>query len=195
VGEFVYVALWMLTIAPATVRNYYMSGTPVLISSGQAATFVNYNLPSENAQAYRDAFEGSLFSAGKVLVRIMVDHPIEFARNIFIKLGFSVGMVQWMGGSLRPHPELLITSVAYFLAFFLVPQARRLDALPIHLFVATHLATLMLTMPSNYGYRLLLPMYLFMPVFGAAAVARLLPGSLRRPSTDSRPDAARAAGG
>ena len=195
VAPCVFVALWMLAIAPATIRNYYMSGTPALISSGQAATFVNDNLPAENAQAYRDAFEGTLFSALKVLARIMIEHPRDFARNMYIKLGFSLGMVQWMGSSLRPHPELVITSLAYLLAFLLVPQARQLEALPLHFFVATHLATLMLTMPSNYGYRLLLPMYLFMPVFGAAAALRVLRRSVVRRSGDAGQSAARAAAG
>jgi hypothetical protein len=33
-----------------------------------------------------------------------------------------------------------------------------------------HLAGMVLTMPSNYGYRLILPMYLFLPLFGARVV-------------------------
>jgi hypothetical protein len=77
----------------------------------------------------------------------------------------------------------------------LVPRARRLEALPVHCFVATHLATLMLTVPSIYGYRLLLPMYLFMPVFSAAAVLRLLPRSAVWRRDDAGDGAARAAGG
>jgi putative copper export protein len=33
---------------------------------------------------------------------------------------------------------------------------------------------MLLTAPNNYGYRLILPMYLFMPVFGAAIVNRFV---------------------
>ncbi|MGQ0736166.1 MAG: glycosyltransferase family 39 protein [Acidobacteriota bacterium] len=174
------VVLWMAAIAPATVRNYVMSGDPVLISTGQAATFVNYNLPSENADAYRDAFTGTLSSALLVLVRITMDFPLEVLSNALTKLGFSLGMVHWMGGSINPHPEFVLTSAAYVLAIVLLGSARSLALMPLHLFVATHLATLLLTMPSNYGYRLILPMYLFMPVVGAALVLRLVPARVAR---------------
>lgn len=167
-----FIALWLAAVLPATIRNYIMSGDPVLISSGQAATFINYNLPSVNAQDYRDAFQGTLGSAAVILLRIFVDHPAEFLSNLGIKLGFILGMVHWMGGT-RPHPELLLTSAGYLAAIALVPAARTLQALPLHAFVVTHLATLLLTMPSNYGYRLLLPMYLVMPVFAAAVPLRL----------------------
>jgi hypothetical protein len=168
-----FIALWMATILPGTVRNYVMSGEPVLISSGQALTFVVFNLPSAgDITRYRDAFEGSMSSAAAVLTLIMIEHPREFFANLSTKLGFSLGMVQWMGTDMKPHPELVLTSLAYLVAIVFVREARSLVALPLHLFVLTHLATLMLTMPSNYGYRLLLPMYLFMPVFGAAALQR-----------------------
>jgi hypothetical protein len=50
----------------------------------------------------------------------------------------------------------------------------------VHAFIATHLATLLLTMPSNYGYRMLLAMFLFMPVFGSALLARPLEAWLRQ---------------
>ena len=46
---------------------------------------------------------------------------------------------------------------------------RTLASLPLHCFVITHVATLMLTMPSNYGYRMILPAFVFMSL-GAGAV-------------------------
>jgi hypothetical protein len=167
-------AIWVACLLPATIRNYIMSGDPVLIASGQAATFVNYNLPSVDAEQYRKAFTGTMLSATSILLRIVKDHPLESLSNFGIKAGFILGMVHWMGTDLKPHPELVLTSICYLLAFFIVPASRELAAAPLHFFVLTHLATLMLSMPSNYGYRLILPMYVFIPTFAAAAALRPL---------------------
>lgn len=179
----VFVAIWMITIAPATIRNFIMSGDPVLIAAGQAKTFITYNLPSGEVQQYNDAFDGTMASAGVILIRILLDHPAEFLSNIATKLGFTLGMVHWMGGAISPHPELVVTSALYILGLVVVPQARALAAAPLHFFVVTHLATLMLTMPSNYGYRLLLPMYLFMPVVAAATTHRACQRIMARASS------------
>jgi len=78
-----------------------------------------------------------------------------------------------MGG--RIHPELVLASAGYLFAIVLLSTARAPVTWPIHAFVAAHLAGLVLTMPSNYGYRLLLPMYVFFPIFASAvAIAAVL---------------------
>jgi hypothetical protein len=168
-----FVMLWMAVVVPVTIRNYIMSGDPVLITSGQGQTFIDYNLPSGDRH-YRLAFDGTMRSVATTLFQIFLDHPREFLSNLGTKLGFSLGMVHWMGSGIKPHPELLITTFAYLLALVVIPAARSVPALPVHLFVLTHLATLMLSMPSNYGYRLLLPMYLFMPAFAGVLAERAL---------------------
>ena len=75
----------------------------------------------------------------------------------------------------------MLASAGYLLAVLLVPAARSAPTWPIHAFVAAHMAGLVLTMPSNYGYRLLLPMYVFFPIFASAAAfaaaRRVLPTS------------------
>jgi hypothetical protein len=177
-----FAAAWMATISPATLRNHIMSGKPVLITAGQAFTFVEFNLPEGDHPQYMEAFDGTILSAGRVLFQIIVDHPAEMLRRFAGKAGFSLGMVHWHEGY-AAHPELVLTSVLYLAAFLLVPAARRLAAVPVHAFIAAHLATLLLTTPWNYGYRLLLVMYLLMPVFAVATLARLW--AWRRPAGDS----------
>jgi len=66
-----------------------------------------------------------------------------------------------------------VASAGYLLAVLLIPSARAAATWPIHAFVIAHLAGMALTMPSNYGYRLILPLYLFFPLFGARAAAEL----------------------
>ena len=176
-----YVALfavaWMSVVSLATIRNYLVSGSPVLISTTPAQSFVFYNLPASGGAEYMEAYRDheGLASALHLLWRIGVEHPGDMARNVVTKLGFSLGWLQWMGGNL--HPELLMASAGYLLAVLLLPAARSSATWPIHAFVLAHLAGLVLTMPSNYGYRLLLPMYVFFPMFtsdAAVAVARRL---------------------
>lgn len=166
-------AVWMAVIMPATVRNSIVSGDPVLITAGQAVTFVDYNLPAGDHPQYKAAFTGSIVSAARILLWILVDHPAEMLRHYADKLIFSVGMVHLREGY-AVHPELLLTTALYLAAIALVPQARTLAASPMHVFILTHLATLLLTSPWNYGYRMLLAMFLIMPVFAAAAAARVL---------------------
>ena len=77
-------------------------------------------------------------------------------------------------------PGVVITSFLYLAAILLVRSARTIEALIVHAFVATHLATLLLTAPSNYGYRMLLAMFMLMAIFAAALLARPMEAWLRR---------------
>jgi hypothetical protein len=165
-------AAWMAVVAPFTLRNYLVSGEPVLISSGQAKSFIDYSMPPENQMFYLDMYDGSLTSAGIVLARMLVDQPRAFLGGVGHKVGFALGMVHWAEG-VSLHPELLMTSVLYVVAIFVVPAARSLAAMPLHLFVITHLMALTLSLPWNYGYRMILPMYPLMSVFAMAVPARV----------------------
>ena len=175
------VVLWMTAISPITLRNYVVSGRPVLVTEGQGRTFIYYNMPAgddESLKKYFVGFTGSNLSAVTTLLQIFWDYPAATLRQWGHKLGFSLGMVHWHGSS--PHPELLLTSALYILSIVLVSAARTLRAMVVHAFVATHLSTLLLTVPWNYGYRMLLAMFLVMPIFAAALVARPLAAWLGR---------------
>lgn len=158
------VAAWLVAVSPATTRNYVAAGALVLISSAPAVSFINYNLPPNvDGRIYRDQYLSGSASAAGVLARIVIEHPIDTIRGTGVKLGFSMGFLQLMGGHV--HPELIAASVGYVLALLLCPAARAMQTWPIHAFVLAHVAGMVLTMPSNYGYRLILPMYLFFPMF------------------------------
>jgi hypothetical protein len=168
-----FVVCWMLAIAPFTLRNYAVSGSPVLITDGQAVTFIRYNLPEGNADAERKylyTFKGGNATAAITLLQILIEYPRETLGRWGYKIAFALGMVHWEGWS--PHPELVATSALYAIALLLLRESRSLPAIFVHVFIATHMATLLLTSPWNYGYRMLLTMYLFMPIFGGALLAR-----------------------
>jgi 4-amino-4-deoxy-L-arabinose transferase-like glycosyltransferase len=168
---------WLAAISPFTYRNYVMSGQPVLITEGAAKTFIDYNLPPDNRAGnvrYLEDFRNSNFSAVVILLRILWDHPISTLQNWGTKAAFGLGMVHWIGDSRTPHPELVLTSALYLAAIFLLRDARRPAAWLVHGFIFTHLATLLLTMPSNYGYRMVLSMYLLMVVFVGGLVIKVI---------------------
>ncbi len=161
---------WMAVVSLATIRNYVVAGSPVLITEGQARSFVMHNLPGtpDAMDRYLGVHRGTLTSTAAILFRIMVEEPRRFFTNVAIKVGFSFGALELMGQ--RHHPELILASLGYLAAIVLLPSARALRTWPIHAFVLSHLAGMVLSMPSIYGYRLILPMYIFFPLFGAALV-------------------------
>jgi hypothetical protein len=173
-GAVMFAAVWMASLAPITIRNYIMSGRAVLLTAGQGATFVAYNMPV-NDPMYFKGFDGTLLSSTLILIRMLFDYPLISLSNYGLKAGFSLGMVHWMGNGTM-HPELIATTLLYLVAVIALPPMRSLPALPLHAFVVTHVVTLMLTMPSNYGYRMILPAFVFMSL-GAGAISTV--GMLR----------------
>lgn len=177
----IFTGCWFSIVLLATLRNYLMTGTPTLITESPAHSFILYNLPpTPDAANYLKMHTGGMFSSASVLLHIAVDHPRETFQALLTKAGFTFGMIQWMGGHL--HPELVLVSLLYFAALLTSRAARAPETWPIHGFVAAHLAGMLLTMPSNYGYRLILPMYLFLPIFAAKSVTdawTLVRGSTR----------------
>jgi hypothetical protein len=175
----VFVSCWFLAIAPITIRNYVVSGRPVLITEGQVTLFVVYNLPpGVDPQPYADAIDDSAIAAAGTLLEIAAQYPIPLLEVLGRKIAFSLGAVHIFPGY-RPHPELLVLTFGYLGAVAWLPRARRADTWPVHLFVAAHLAGMLLTLPSSYGYRLILPPYLLMTPFACALPvalgARMLP--------------------
>jgi hypothetical protein len=159
-----FVGIWFLTISPATLRNYVAAGSPVLICNVPIMSFINYNLPPNvDGSVYRNRYDGTTWSLAKILGGIVVHYPVDTLRSLETKIGFSFGLLQWMGGHV--HPELVLASAGYLFAILFCPSARAVPTWPIHAFVLAHLAGMVLSSPSLYGYRLILPMYLFFPMF------------------------------
>jgi hypothetical protein len=173
---------WIGVDLLATVRNLVVSGHPIFIVVSPAHTFVLYNLPSVDQDVYRRAFTGGIPSAARVLWRISIEHPADMLRNVSTKVAFCFGLLNLMGA--RLHPELLLASVGYVAAVVFLPIARALRTWPVHAFVLAHVAGLVIAIPSIYGYRLILPMYVFLPVFASAAGMMVL-ARLRRGRSDA----------
>jgi hypothetical protein len=173
-------ACWFLVVSLATIRNYLVAGSPVLICETPAHMFVQYNVPpTVDPRPYMTAYGGGIGSAARILARIVVEHPLAWLDVALRKIAFSFGVLPILGG--RLHPELVLASGGYLAALVWSSRARALDMWPIHGFIAAHLAGMVLSNPNIYGYRLILPIYLFLPMFGAHlvvdAIARVRPAT------------------
>jgi 4-amino-4-deoxy-L-arabinose transferase-like glycosyltransferase len=166
---------WGAVVSLTLVRNYIVSGEPVLITTGQQWSFVLHNLPAGSLKKeYVDSFDnlrGGYIATAILLVRLLWNYPVEFLGGVLVKIGFSLGMVHWLGSSV--HPELLLLSAGYLGSIMVFPAARQMTTWPVHLFVVTHLIMMVMTMPSIYGYRLILPMYLLFAAFAGLAASHL----------------------
>ena len=167
-------AIWLAVIAPVTLRNLIVSGRPVLISEGLGGTFIKYNVPvSVDPAVYSARYTGSVWSGLGVLARIAWDRPVDTLKTQGRKLGFSLGMVHWYGGY-RPHPELVAVTLLYVATLIASPAMRTRALWPVHLFVLAHLAAMGLTMPWNYGYRLIIPPFVYTTTLATAAAYSLV---------------------
>lgn len=161
--------VWLAVVAPVTARNVIVAHRFVVISDFGGSALIYFNMPaSVSAAQYGDRFRGTVGSGLKIVAQIAWDHPLAMLGVQARKLGFSLGMIHWAGGY-RPHPELIAVTMLY-VAMCIVFQPMRQRALwPIHLFVLAHLASMPLTLPWNYGYRMILPPFVYTSALSVAA--------------------------
>ena len=165
---------WLVVIAPFTIRNWIVSRKLVLISDSLGGGFIIHNTPPGfDPAAYLTGFSGGVVASIGVLWRILIEHPSEFLSLQIRKLGFTLGMVHWYT-DYRPHPELVAISALYLVMLVLSPMLRRAALWPVHAFVLAHVASMGMTAPWNYGYRLILPGFVYTTTFSVAAAAAWL---------------------
>jgi hypothetical protein len=166
--------IWLAVIAPITLRNLVVSHRLVLVSDVPVWSVFTYNVPpSVDAAAYGAALPATARAVITRLALMARDHPAAMLALQARKLGFSLGIIQW-GSGYRPHPELVAISALYLLLLVVDRRMRQPALWPVHAFIACHLASMTITMPWNYGYRLILPAYVYTTGLSIAAAAALL---------------------
>ena len=167
-------AAWTALVLPFTLRNWIVSKQFVLISSGQGGAVIEHNVPKPIDPApYLAAFHSGAASTVAVLWRVLIEHPSEMIALQFKKLGFTFGMIHWFEGY-RPHPELLAVSILYVAMLVMSKTMRRAELWPVHAFVFSHWGSMTLTSPWNYGYRMILPAYVYTSTLSVAAAVLLM---------------------
>jgi hypothetical protein len=163
-------ASWFAVVAPFTIRNWIVARQLVLISDGLGPSFVSLNVPLNVDPAKYLAAGGGIVGGATGLFRLLMDYPLEFASIQVQKIGFTLGMVHWFE-PYRPHPELVAITVLYLVMIVLSPTMRSAALWPVHAFVVAHVTSMGLTSPWNYGYRMILPPYVYTTTFSVAAGA------------------------
>jgi hypothetical protein len=159
------------------IRNYVVSGRPALVASNGGATLLLAHQPSARvrlAGVDRDPLYNALKldRATREVVEFARQDPVGYVWTL-VPLGlYSVGVSGFVEGNPAIAPDVLLVTGLYVLAVILLPAARTLRALPLHLFVIIHLAIMMTFLPYVYGYRQVLPMQVLMLVFDGALLAR-----------------------
>jgi hypothetical protein len=167
-------ASWMAVVLPFTVRNWIVSGQAVLVSSGQGGAVIVHNVPPPlDPQPYFQRFVSGEAGTVTVLWQLFLEHPMAMIELHARKLGFTFGMTQWFEGY-RPHPELVAITALYALTLIASKTMRRPELWPVHAFVGSHWASMALTSPWNYGYRLILPPFVYTTTLSVAAAVSLV---------------------
>jgi hypothetical protein len=166
--------LWLLTVSPITLRNLFVSHRFVLVSDVQSASVLTYNIPASlSAAEYGARWHGTFGSALRVIAEMSYEHPLAMSGVFAKKLAFSLGMTQLIEGY-RPHPELVAVTMMYVVMCIASSRMLARALWPVHLFVLTHLASMLLTMPWNYGYRLIMPPFVYTSALSAAAFGSMV---------------------
>jgi dolichyl-phosphate-mannose-protein mannosyltransferase len=164
-------AVWLAVVSPITIRNLVVSHRFVLVSDVPVVSVFTYNIPpSVSAAEYGAKFRGTGASVLQMLALMTWEHPAAMLGVQVRKVGFSLGMIHW-GPGYRPHPELMAISALYLGALVFSRRMRQRAFWPIHAFVACHLASMTITMPWNYGYRLILPPFVYTTALSIAVAS------------------------
>jgi dolichyl-phosphate-mannose-protein mannosyltransferase len=160
---------WIAVVALTALRNIVVAHRWVLVSDVQSSSVLTYNIPaSVSAAEYGARWRGTFGSAFYVISQMAWEHPRAMLGVALTKIGFSLGMIHWAGGY-RPHPELIAITALYLTMCLVSASMRSRPLWPVHLFVVVHVASMLLTMPWNYGYRMILPPFVFTTTVGVAA--------------------------
>jgi hypothetical protein len=198
-----FVLLGACTAAVASVvpiRNYIVSGRPALVATNGGATLLLAHQPTDRV-SLRGVDRDPLYNVLKL--DRATREVVEFARQdpvgyfwTLVPLGlYSIGVSGAVEGNPALAPDVLLITGLYVLAILAVPAARTLRSMPLHLFIAIHLAIMMTFLPYVYGYRQVLPMQVLMLAFDGALLARVIgwlverrrAGSGHQPVMEQRP--------
>jgi hypothetical protein len=156
-----------LTIGLATTRNYLVSGRPVPITSSAGANLWETHRPSSKVDLSRidrdPLYERlGLDRATREVVEFVRQDPAGYVGTLVPMFLFAVGVVGAVDGRWDVQPLLFGLWLTYLTVTLLMRQARALTTWFLHVYIWTHLAQMTIFFSHQYGFRLILPMYVAM---------------------------------
>jgi len=172
------------------LRNAIVAGKPALTASSGGVNLEKHHRPSASVRL-ASARSEPLYQALDVdqptreVLEYLRQDPAGYFGSYLPLAAYTLGVGSALNDLLdeRPvqlQPELLLLDLLFVLALLLIPAARTTRAGLLHAFIALHFLTMLVFAPYDYENRLVTPMYLFVGVFGAAALATLGERTARR---------------
>jgi hypothetical protein len=170
--------LGLLLLVP--LRNYIVSGHPALVATNAMAT-MELAHPLTPAVDLRGANQNPLYAALRLdsstvrYIEFIRQDPLGYAATL-VPLGlYALGLPGMLEPGSPVRWELVGLAALYVASFVTVPSSIVLrppsPAWLLHSFIGLHLLVSMIFLPNVYGYRQVLPMYLFMAVFAGRTLA------------------------
>jgi hypothetical protein len=212
-------------IALVPLRNELVAHQPSLVATNGMATIELAHPLTPNVDL-RGAERNPLYRALKLnssvvqLIEYVRQDPTGYLATV-IPLGlYALGLPGWLDPDSPVRWELLglVGLYAGWVVLAIrsararhpataapVPRTRaaalaawlRAPTAPLHAFIALHFVTMMIFLPNSYGYRQVLPMYLFVALFAGDVLAQLVrrawPLAKRRSELERRHDGQRRA--
>jgi hypothetical protein len=157
---------FLIGVAPFTIRNFIVSGKPVLlVNSWIQIPYFLYD-PDEPNKA--TAVSG-LWEALQQAAALFNARPAQVIMIELRKLGFTFGWLK-LGPSGEPATLEFVTLFLLFLEALLLARIPKRLAFVLCAFVVSHTAAMILAAPWSYAYKPILSLYLAF-LFGAAFLA------------------------
>lgn len=173
------------------LRNLVVSGQPSPLASNAVST-MELAHPLTPAVDLRGVERNPLYRALRLdysliqMIEFVRQDPLGYAATLAPLGLYALGLP----GALEPGEPIrweLVTLMALYVIYLAgaVSDRRRTkdegrpnstsqpSSFVIHSFIGAHFLTMLVFLPNSYGYRQVLPMYLFLAVFGGYAFARL----------------------
>lgn len=179
-------------IALVPLRNAIVSGHPALVATNGPAT-MQLAHPLTPKVDLRGVEKNPLYRALRIeratieMIEFIRQDPLGYGATL-LPLGlYALGVPGMLESGAAPRWELLLL-VGLYLASLGGSAARQPAAWLLHSFIGLHFLVMMIFLPNSYGYRQVLPMYLFIAVFAGQMVAALGRILLRVRGAAERPE-------
>jgi hypothetical protein len=167
-------------IALVPLRNWIVAGRPVLTAASGGNNLLKFHRPPPHIHL-RDIDTDPLQRMLNVdrptreVIEFVRQDPVGYFGSYLPLAAYTLGVGSALNHLVdepvvQLHLDLLILSGLYVLAVLFVARARSLESCLLHAFIALHFATMVVFAPYDYENRLVMPMYLFVTVFAAAAL-------------------------
>jgi 4-amino-4-deoxy-L-arabinose transferase-like glycosyltransferase len=169
-----------LLIGLVPLRNEIVAGKPNLTAASGGINLEKFHRPSKlvRMSAIDDDPLQRMLNADRPtreVIEFVRQDPAGYFASYLPLTAYALGVGSALNDlvdevPVQLHPDVLILDVLYVLSLLLVARSRSLRSGLLHAFIGVHFATMVAFAPYDYENRLVMPMYLFVTVFAAAAI-------------------------